>query len=153
MVTVQFFVKTKTFKSDSREEYISSHFTNSHQLKPLYNSSCPFTPSQNSVAECKHRHLLDAVHALSPSSIPICFRGESILIVIHLINWTLVICPLRCYSLRETVAYKTKQFWTPCFWFHMLYSFTTLWMNHHGLPCMSSLNMEFNTQGIRVIWP
>ena len=65
MVTNQFSLKTKTFRSNGGGEFTSNEFKSylsnhgiNHQL------SCPQTPQQNGVVERKHRHIIETVITL-----------------------------------------------------------------------------------------
>ena len=65
MVTNQFSLKIKTFRSDRGGEFTSNEFKSylsnygiNHQL------SCPHTPQQNGVVERKHRHIIETVITL-----------------------------------------------------------------------------------------
>ena len=65
MVTNQFSLKTKTFRSNGGGEFTSNEFKSylsnhgiNHQL------SCPQTPQQNWVVERKHRHIIETVITL-----------------------------------------------------------------------------------------
>jgi len=35
-----------------------------HKNCIVYQSSCPYTPQQNDIVECKNRHLLEVAHTL-----------------------------------------------------------------------------------------
>jgi len=49
--------------------------------------SCPYTPQQNGVVECKNPHLLNVVHVLLIDlSVPFKFWVEALSIVVYLIN-------------------------------------------------------------------
>ena len=54
----QFGVSIRTFRSDNALEYLSSQFQEfmTHQ-GIIHQTTCPYTPQQNGVAERKNRHL------------------------------------------------------------------------------------------------
>ncbi|KAG9458196.1 hypothetical protein H6P81_002704 [Aristolochia fimbriata] len=88
MVHTQFLKNIKKFRSDSRGEYVFQKFRallNSHGTQ--HQLSCPYTPQQNGVVECKHRHIHETTRALLlSSSIPRVFWGEAILTSVYIIN-------------------------------------------------------------------
>ena len=61
----QFNVTLNILRSDKAKEYFSDSFqTFMVQNDILHQSSCVDTPSQNGIAERKHRHLLETAQAL-----------------------------------------------------------------------------------------
>jgi transposase InsO family protein len=87
-VANQFSASIKTLRIDSGGEYLSIEFQAFLASKGiLHQCSCPSTPQQNGVAECKNRHLLDVVRTLLlESSVPSVFWVEAMKIATHLIN-------------------------------------------------------------------
>jgi hypothetical protein len=60
-------------------------FLTSHGI--IHQSSCPHTPQQNGVAECKHRHIVDiALTLLVNAKAPLKFWGDAVLTACYLIN-------------------------------------------------------------------
>ena len=65
LVETQFSTKIKILRSDSGGEYMSCDFQSFLQQKGFISQrSCPCTPQQNGIAECKNRHLLEVVRTL-----------------------------------------------------------------------------------------
>ena len=62
-------------RSDSGGEYMSHGFHDFLQNKGIFSQrSCPYTPHQNGVVECKNCHLLDVVRTfLLESYVPSTF--------------------------------------------------------------------------------
>jgi hypothetical protein len=59
-VKTQFGVHVKVLRTDNGTEYINKEFailTLSQGI--VHQTTCPDTPAQNGVAECKNRHLLE----------------------------------------------------------------------------------------------
>jgi hypothetical protein len=75
-------------RSDNAKEYFSAPFKSfltSHGI--IHQSSCPHTPQQNGVAECKHRHIVDiALTLLVNAKAPLKFWGDAVLTACYLIN-------------------------------------------------------------------
>ena len=64
-IMTQFNASLHIFRSDNAHEYFHtslSQFFDDHGI--IHQSSCPHTPQQNGVAECKMHHLLEITHAL-----------------------------------------------------------------------------------------
>ncbi|XP_047257832.1 uncharacterized protein LOC124889803 isoform X2 [Capsicum annuum] len=53
----------------------------------IHQTSCPYTPQQNGIAERKNRHLIETAHALLiESHVPLRFWGDVVLVSCYLIN-------------------------------------------------------------------
>ena len=84
----QFVVSIRTFRSDNALEYLSSQFQqfmSHHGI--IHQTSCPYTPQQNGVAERKNRHLIKTARTLLiESHVPLRFGGDAVLSACYLIN-------------------------------------------------------------------
>ncbi|PKU69447.1 Retrovirus-related Pol polyprotein from transposon TNT 1-94 [Dendrobium catenatum] len=70
----------KEFFNQQMSEYLSTHGI-------LHQTSCPYTPEQNGVAERKHRHLIETTRTLLHSAkMPLIFWPEATLTASYLIN-------------------------------------------------------------------
>ena len=80
--------KIKTLRSDRGGEYFSLEFDNfceTHGI--IHQSTAPYTPQQNGVAERKNRTLLDMVNAmLEFSGLPYNLWGEALFSATHILN-------------------------------------------------------------------
>jgi hypothetical protein len=88
MVLTQFSTHIRVFRADSAVEYISKQLRSVlAEQGTLAQFSCPGAHAQNSVAERKHRHLLETTHAMMiTSSLPSHFWAEAISTSVYLIN-------------------------------------------------------------------
>lgn len=88
LIETQFSICIKVLRSDSGGEYMSHNFQNYLQQKGILSQrSCPYTPQQNGVAECKNQHLLDVVRTLLIESyVPSKFWVEALSTTVYLIN-------------------------------------------------------------------
>ncbi|GJT45233.1 putative RNA-directed DNA polymerase [Tanacetum coccineum] len=88
LVKNQFNKSIKTFRSDNGTEFINlnmERFCKDNGI--LHQTSCPYTPQQNGIAERKHRHLLNVGRALMfQGGIPLNMWTECILTAVYLIN-------------------------------------------------------------------
>ncbi|KAK8923657.1 hypothetical protein KSP39_PZI019078 [Platanthera zijinensis] len=88
MVSTQFHTNIQILRSDNGREYIDSHF--SHYLADhgiLHQTTCPYSPAQNGVAERKNRHLLEVARCLlSTMHLPKYYWGDAVLTAAYLIN-------------------------------------------------------------------
>ena len=87
-VTNHFNAKIKIFRSDNGGEYTS--FTFKKHLEKhgiLHQTSCPYTPQQNGVAERKNRHLMEVARSMMfHSNVPKRFWSDAVLSACYLIN-------------------------------------------------------------------
>jgi len=67
---------------------MSNEFQEYLQQKGILSQrSCPYTPQQNGLAECRNRHLLDITRSLLlQASVPSCFWVEALSTAVFLIN-------------------------------------------------------------------
>ncbi|KAF3659003.1 Endoribonuclease Dicer -like protein 3b [Capsicum annuum] len=84
----QFGVCIRTFRGDNALEYVPSEFQEfmTHQ-GIVHQTSCPYTPQQNGIAERKNRHLLETARTLLIEfHVPLQFWGDAVLTSCYLIN-------------------------------------------------------------------
>ena len=89
-VTNHYNAKIKIFRTDNGGEYTGQAFTN-HLNKHgiLHQTTCPYTPQQNGVAERKNRHLMEVTRSmLFHTNVPKKFWGDAVLTACYLINRT-----------------------------------------------------------------
>ncbi|KAL0796318.1 hypothetical protein Bca101_067695 [Brassica carinata] len=87
-VTNHFNSKIKFFRSDNGGEYTSHAFTQ-HLAKHgiIHQTSCPYTPQQNGVAERKNRHLMEVARSMMfHTNVPKRFWGDAVVSACYLIN-------------------------------------------------------------------
>ncbi|KAG7588044.1 GAG-pre-integrase domain [Arabidopsis suecica] len=89
-VTNQFNAKIKVLRTDNGGEY-TSHKFKEHLTKYgiLHQTSCPYTPQQNGVAERKNRHLMEVARSMMfHTSVPRRYWGDAVMTACYLINRT-----------------------------------------------------------------
>ncbi|KAL1215287.1 Retrovirus-related Pol polyprotein from transposon RE1 [Cardamine amara subsp. amara] len=90
-VTNHFNAKIKVLRSDNGGEYTSNTFKArlaNHGI--LHQTSCPYTPQQNGVAERKNRHLMEVARSMMfHKNMPRRFWGDAVMTACYLINRTL----------------------------------------------------------------
>ncbi|KAL3326682.1 hypothetical protein AABB24_037395 [Solanum stoloniferum] len=84
----QFGVSICTFRSYNALEYLSSQFQEFMTHKSIiHQTTFPYTPQQNGVAERKNRHLIETARTLLlESNVPQRFGGDAVLSSCYLIN-------------------------------------------------------------------
>lgn len=78
----------KSIRIDGGGEFINNKFAELLSTNGIFHQvSCPYTPSQNGVAERKHRHIIETTVALfQTASMPTEYWGEAVLISVYLIS-------------------------------------------------------------------
>ena len=87
-VTNHYNAKIKIFRSDNGGEY-TSHSFKQHLAKHgvIHQTSCPYTPQQNGVAERKNRHLMEVARSMMfHTNVPKRFWGDAVMTACYLIN-------------------------------------------------------------------
>lgn len=87
-VTNHFNAKIKVLRSDNGGEY-TSHTFKAHLANHgiLHQTSCPYTPQQNGVAERKNRHLMEVARSMMfHKNMPRRFWGDAVMTACYLIN-------------------------------------------------------------------
>lgn len=84
----QFQKQIKRVRYDNGTEFFNKECNELFREQGIvHESSCPYTPQQNGVAERKHRHILEVSRVLRfHGHIPIRFWGECVLTAVYLIN-------------------------------------------------------------------
>jgi len=87
-VSNQYNAKIKIFRSDNGGEYTGNAFKNHlAQHGILHQTSCPYTPQQNGVAERKNRHLMEVARSMMfQMSVPKRFWSDAVITACYLIN-------------------------------------------------------------------
>ncbi|KAL0744686.1 hypothetical protein Bca101_100787 [Brassica carinata] len=87
-VTNQYNAKLKIFRSDNGGEYTSRLFKQHlAQHGILHQTSCPYTPQQNGVAERKNRHLMEVARSMMfQSNVPKRYWSDAVMSACYLIN-------------------------------------------------------------------
>ncbi|WZZ70851.1 hypothetical protein YC2023_082221 [Brassica napus] len=80
--------KLKIFRSDNGGEYTSNAFKQHLALHGiLHQTSCPYTPQQNGVAERKNRHLMEVARSMMfQTNVPKRFWSDAVISACYLIN-------------------------------------------------------------------
>ena len=88
LIQNQFGTTLKRFRSDNARDYFNSQVTTFFEsIGIVHESSCPYTPEQNGVAERKIGHLMEVTRSLMFNAhIPNFWWSETVLTAIHLIN-------------------------------------------------------------------
>ncbi|XP_071719288.1 uncharacterized protein [Rutidosis leptorrhynchoides] len=88
LIKNQFNVDIKVIRSDNGTEFCNNQMeTFCHTKGIIHQTSCPYTPQQNGVAERKHRHLLNVVRSLMfQGGLPLNFWSECVLTAVYLVN-------------------------------------------------------------------
>jgi hypothetical protein len=88
MITVQYNSKIQVLRSDNGGEYVNLELRSFLELHGIvHQTTCPYTPQQNGVAERKNRHLLEMVRAsLIAAHLPLQYWGEALTSAAYLIN-------------------------------------------------------------------
>jgi len=87
-VTNHYNATVKVLRSDNGGEYTSHAFKN-HLAKHgiVHQTSCPYTPQQNGVAERKNRHLMEVARSMMyHANVPKRFWGDAVQTACYLIN-------------------------------------------------------------------
>ena len=90
MIATQFNTYIKVIRSDNGGEYFKTElieFMNSNGI--LHQTTCPYSPQQNGVAERKNRHILEVTRSLLiDGNVPSHLWGEAVSSAVYLINRT-----------------------------------------------------------------
>ena len=88
MVQTQFSAKVKVLKSDNGGEFVSQVLQSYFQDHGIvHETTCPYTPQQNGVAERKNWHILEiTLVCLIDAHMPSTSWGDAILYVVYLMN-------------------------------------------------------------------
>jgi hypothetical protein len=88
MIATQYQSKIQVIRTDNGGEFINQNlkqYLNLHGI--VHQTTCPYTPQQNGVAERKNRHLLEVVRAsLFGAHMPTSYWGEAVTAAAYLIN-------------------------------------------------------------------
>ena len=90
MVVTQFGIQIKVLRSDNGGEYFKQELTEfMHSVGVIHQTTCPYSPQQNGVAERKNRHLLEITRSLLiDGHVPSHLWGEALNSAVYLINRT-----------------------------------------------------------------
>ena len=88
MIATQYQTNIQVIRTDNRGEFINhslKDYLNTHGI--IHQTTCPYTPQQNGVAERKNRHLLEVVRAfLFEAHMPTSYWGEAVTAGAYIIN-------------------------------------------------------------------
>ena len=87
-IKTQFNTSVSILRSDNAKEYLSTPFkTFMTSQGILHQTSCPYTPQQNGIAERKNRHLIETARTLLiHNNVPTKFWSDAVLTACYLIN-------------------------------------------------------------------
>ncbi|KAL0696244.1 hypothetical protein Bca4012_063424 [Brassica carinata] len=88
IISAHFKANVKVLRSDNGGEYTSHAFKN-HLAKHgiVHQTSCPYTPQQNGVAERKNRHLMEVARSMMfHANVPKRFWSDAVVTACYLIN-------------------------------------------------------------------
>ena len=157
MVRNLFNSSVKIFQSDGGTEYVNSHFDNlCSDLGIHHHRSCPHTPQQNGLVECKHRHIADMTRTLLiVAHAPLSLWVEAALTSVYLIN--LLPTPLLKWPSPYSVLFQKdltydhlRPFGCACFPF--LGSYVTQKLLPHSTECVF-LGYSTHHKGYRCLDP
>lgn len=88
LVENQFTIVVKVLRTDNDTEFINKRLSRfSLEKGILHQTSCVYTPQQNGLVECKHRHILNCARALRfHVGLPVVFWGDCLLTTVYLIK-------------------------------------------------------------------
>lgn len=88
MIQTQFKTNIQVLRSDNGGEFVNSQMKNFCQQKGMiHQTTCPYTPEQNGVAERKNRILLEMTRAMMiESQVPKTFWPEAVATSVYLLN-------------------------------------------------------------------
>ncbi|KAM1763339.1 hypothetical protein ACFX11_002688 [Malus domestica] len=88
MIVVQYKRNIQVLRSDNGGEYVNLELRSFLELHGIvHQTTCPYTPQQNGVAERKNRHLLEIVRAsLIAAHLPLHYWGEALTSATYIIN-------------------------------------------------------------------
>jgi hypothetical protein len=115
-IQTQYGAVVKVLRSDNGTEYTNKAFGEYLSSQGIqHQTTCPYTPEQNRVAERKNRHLLEVTRCMMMSmNIPKQFWGQAVLRATYLINrmpsrvldWKSPIEMLKCKN-QDVIPFKT----------------------------------------------
>ncbi|KAM7531655.1 hypothetical protein LguiB_035065 [Lonicera macranthoides] len=87
-ISTQYNATIQVLRSDNGGEYMSTELQAYFKLHGIiHQTTCPYTPQQNGVAERKNRHLLEIVRAsLIGANAPTSYWGEALSSAVYLVN-------------------------------------------------------------------